>query len=149
MRLAAVLIAALALPACGGGEEEAGPGAGDPPRACTQIGCAGGVQVDVVDERARARGVLVVRVCVDGECARQELPADPAERRGLHFELEVPDADTAEVTVRVRRAGGRILGRGETSAPVERSRPNGPDCPPECRHVRVRLDPATGGLAAG
>jgi hypothetical protein len=149
MRLATALIAALALSGCGAGEEEAGPDAGDPPRACTQIGCAGGVQVELVDEPGRVRGVLVVRACVGGECARQELPADPADRRGLHFDLPVPDAGTAKVRVAVRRASGRLLGRDRLAAPVERSRPNGPGCPPECRHVRVRLDPATGGLQAG
>jgi hypothetical protein len=35
---------------------------------------------------------------------------------------------------------GRVLRRSAVTAPVRRSKPNGPRCPPTCFQVAVRID---------
>ena len=98
----------------------AGPAGRD--QACTAIGCADGVYVQV-DEA----GERPLEACVGATCSA---PGGPV------LWVKVPVDGEVEVVVRVAGGGDevdRIIGTPTTR------RPNGPTCDPECRTVRLRL----------
>jgi hypothetical protein len=102
---------------------------------CTAIGCSDGVALDGTEFRAERDEWLTLRACVEGSCVEER-----AELSSLGVRLDVPDnRDEVSVTFTVRDADGRVLLDAEGTGRVRVNRPNGDDCPPECRFVRVRL----------
>jgi hypothetical protein len=134
---AAVLVAACSRPA------PARPAPAPPapaPRACTQIGCASGLQV--VIDGAPAGAFRVEARAEDGEERARECAAPEACGR-IFFADFVPPA----VTVRV--IAGDAVSSTTVRPDVVTLQPNGPGCPPTCRVARVEVPwPAAGGAAA-
>ena len=112
-------VLALGAAACGGGDEN----------VCTEIGCASGVNVQVTSTSTRLLSVTVA----SAEGTLSEFRCD-TEQNCLTF---IPDVTPAEITVTVRTSGGTIT---RTIQPnYIANRPNGPNCPPECRQASVTL----------
>jgi len=103
---------------------------------CTEAGCFDGVSFDGPEfEAARDDELLTVRACVEGKCAEQR-----TDFSGLGVGVDVPDdRDDVSVTFTVLDDDGRVLLDAAGTGRVDVNRPNGDDCPPECRFVRVRL----------
>lgn len=103
-----------------------------PVRACTLIGCSDGITVVVQNAPATPYTVEVTRE--DGTRRTARCEAAGGCGAGLLFE----GISDARVTIRV------IIGDAGASSSVVRpgyveSRPNGPGCPPTCRHARVQV----------
>jgi hypothetical protein len=140
-------LAALAVAAIGcGGSDEASSGATDPGTAgkeahvCTEIGCTSGLFLDIRAVQRKLPRAERVKVCLRERCRV----------------YAVAKTDIVSLTVRGLREGQRVavrlvafdrngeaLLRRRTHAPVRKLKPNGPDCPPTCFQVAVRLDPQT------
>jgi len=99
---------------------QAGPAGQD--QACTLIGCANGVEVQVDEPGERP-----LEACVGATCS---LPSGPV------LWVEVPVDGEVEVVVRVAGGGDEV---DRTTARPTPRRPNGPTCGPECKTVRLRL----------
>jgi hypothetical protein len=98
---------------------------------CTEIGCWDQVTVELEGPLA---GSFAVTAIGDGEqpvvidCS----PTEPCGRR-----LVLAGFAPASLTVTYTDSAGSLV---ETFTPdYDRSRPNGPDCPPECRQATVLL----------
>jgi len=102
-------------------------------RVCTEIGCRSGLQVNF---NAPAASVVRVEIRVNGpgsqpvvvyECGTTSLGCS----NGAFF----PDFSAAAASITVVTASGSQT----TSMPIEYTltRPNGPDCPPECSNATV------------
>ena len=107
---------------------------GAPPvgQACTLIGCSDGITVVVTNAPATAYSVEVI--LPDGTA--RTTSCDIAGQCGNGLFVENVSAE--QVTI-------RVSGGGRTTSQVVRpqyaeSQPNGPDCPPTCRHARVQVD---------
>jgi len=123
-----VLAAALGLGACGGGV----------PRGCTLKDCGSGATVLLPRLDAPDGATLAVRVCADGRC--QDGQMQPVSNSDLQAEVAVPLEDgSVELEITVRDERGTLVARGRGAATVQVTYPNGPDCLPVCRRVRVRL----------
>ena len=131
-RRLAALIAATAIVGCGAEDT----GSGD----CTAAGCSSGVAVKVSRLSVPDSRLVTLRACVDRRCRSVRASAGDASRYGVQVDvpLEMPRGEAA-VTVVVRDPNGQVLLRATGSAPVEVVRPNGPDCPPVCQLMRVRV----------
>ena len=111
-------------------------GGTDPaPIACTEIGCASGVHIQLDRLPSEARSA---RVCVDGRCGRKQ-PLSPGSGGGF-VEARLPKGKRrarASVGVRivVLDREGRVLARSRTRGRVRRTQPNGGGCPPVCFQV--------------
>lgn len=105
-------------------------------QGCTEAGCSDGVGLDGPALEAGRNEWLTLRACVDGECAEER-----ADSSAFGVGVDVPeDRDDVAVTLTVLDDDGRVLLDAEGTGRVEVNRPNGDDCPPECRFVRVRLE---------
>ena len=123
----------------------AGTGADPPPIACTEIGCASGVHIELDRLPAEARSA---RVCVDGRCGRKQ-PLPPESAGGGFVEARLPKGKrraNASVGVRIVLLDreGRVLTRSRTRARVRRTQPNGSGCPPVCFQVGLGYRRDTG-----
>jgi hypothetical protein len=113
---------------------------GPPPVACTEIGCTSGVFLDVSPLHRKLPRAERVKVCLRRRChtyALAKIDLVSFSVRGLR--------EGRRVGVRLVALDGRgaALLRRRVRAPVRKVRPNGPDCPPTCFQVAVRLDPKT------
>lgn len=89
-----------------------------------------------VDSRA-----LTVRACINDQCAEQHYGLGRSgEFTDGGVAMAVPDTDEVAVRVKLIDGAGRILADTRGTGIVEHVHPNGDDCPPECRTVRVRID---------
>lgn len=103
---------------------------------CTAMGCSDAVTVDVGAVAPGGDGAMV-DLCVDGRCVERDLEgAHPVVSAPLG---EVPAGETVQVTVGVDGGTGRDPFRTVTAATVTSYRPNGPDCPGECRVVALTI----------
>ena len=109
---------ALALAVTGCGQSGSAGGSRD----CTLIGCSDQVTV-MVDQP----GGRPLQACVGTVCSP---PGDVLVVDGVTL------GDTVDVVVRVDRGGVEVA---RATATPSRVRPNGADCPPECRSARLRL----------
>ena len=119
--LAGVMLA-LAVLGCGQAGEGVKAGNGGSLRACTQIGCSNRVEVTVDQPGERP-----LEACVAGACSP---PGDVLTIVGVQL------GDVVEVVVRVAGGGDEVA---RTTAMPSDVRPNGLDCPVECRVVKLRL----------
>ena len=132
---------ALALLGCGDDESaDAGPGGGAGrglPRACTEIGCASGLYLDVRAVRKELPAATGLRMCLASKCRRFGLGRTDVVAMGLRGL-----GQRQRVTVRMVVLGedGEVLARRRAVAPVRRSRPDGPGCPPVCFQIAVHLE---------
>jgi hypothetical protein len=131
--------AALALAACGDDEpanaRTDGPGDGAP-HACTEIGCASGLYLDVRAVRKELPAARRVRICIDAKCRAFDL----ADRFVMMGAKGLRDKEQVTVRMVVLGRDGTVLARRRAEAPVRRSRPNGPGCPPVCFQIAVHLE---------
>jgi hypothetical protein len=136
------LALALALAGCGD-RNRSDTTATPTEQACTEIGCAPeGVDLDF--QRTPTGNVEVVLCVEDRKCVRDESRGAPLQNIGDFLPKRI---DRVRVAVIVRK-DGREIARVARRFPVRISRPNGPDCPPPCRYVRLRLDVPTRTLEA-
>jgi len=132
------ILAVLTLAGCRDGDSAQAPTATPAQRACTEIGCAPeGVELDF--QRIPSGNVEVVLCVEDRKCVHEEGHGAPLQLVGDFLPKGI---DRVRVAVTVRK-DGRELVRLTRRFPVRISRPNGPDCPPPCRYVRLRLDVPT------
>lgn len=149
-RLALAAVMLIASAACG---SPPGPGGAV---ACTQIGCDSGVTFAVSGVGLDAGGgTVVAEACFDGRCERARYTQEAngaAEWDNTQLQLFVgPDSvevmlrlpeddydpDAAyDVSLELRVDGGEPM-RLDRRVHLERSQPNGPDCPPVCWQARV------------
>ena len=118
--VAATLVMLLAGPACNVVD----------PRACTLIGCPG--LVVEVTGAAALTPVTVVVTAPDGS-TRSATCIGASGTCPVSF----PDFTPANLTVRV--SSGTQSTELTVQPAYELTRPNGPDCPPECRGTRVAV----------
>ncbi|HEY0674163.1 MAG TPA: hypothetical protein VGD27_17945 [Longimicrobiales bacterium] len=98
-------------------------------RACTEIGCSNGLAIEVSSGLQQAITVHVRSGTQTLHTFRCE-PNQPCQ-------AFVADQTPAQVTIVVDAPEGEL---SKTYQPEYRTnRPNGPDCPPECRQATVRL----------
>jgi hypothetical protein len=114
-----------------------GGGGGPPVRACTEIGCASGLYLDVRAVRRELPEAERLRVCLAAKCRGFDLDRTDLVAMGLRG---LGERQRVAVRMVVLDAAGEPLARRRTTAPVRRSRPNGPGCPPVCFQVAVRLE---------
>jgi len=112
---------ALALVVAGCGQSGGSGGS----RECTLIGCSDQMSV-VVDQP----GERPLEACVGAVCS----PPGEVLSIGQNGNLRLGDA--VEVVVRVAGGGAEVA---RTTVPPVPVRPNGEECPPECKAVRLRL----------
>jgi hypothetical protein len=140
--LLVTVLAAVALAGCGDeGTADAngggGGGGGGGPVACTEIGCASGLYLDLRPLDHRLPAARRVRICVADQCRTFGLGgANIADMRVAGLK----ERDRVRVRMTVLGEDGRALRRSTVTAPVRRSKPNGPRCPPTCFQVAVRID---------
>ena len=118
--VAATLVLLLAGPAC----SIIGPG------ACTLIGCTG--LVVEVTGAASLTPVTVVVTAPDGSTRTATCAGASGTCLASFF-----DFTPASLTVRV--SSGSQLTERTVQPAYQLTRPNGPDCPPECRGARVTV----------
>jgi hypothetical protein len=154
--LVPIALVLLSCASCGGESKSVIPGVGT--KACTELGCENGVNVDFV---LRDRGSYVFVVTVDGSkttCrATLPLPRDsfdacdrsevflglvgsqlPAEQQSIEG-LKLPAATNATtIAIEATRDGVSIGAKTFKPAYDVRPGPNGPDCEPkECKLART------------
>ena len=138
-----VLAVVVLVPAgCGDEGDEARPAdrGGGGGVICTEIGCSSGLYMDLGAIGRGPPGAERVRICVESACRSFALGNAPiADMRvaGLKERVRVP------VRMTVHGRDGRILRRNAVFAPVRRTQPNGPECPPTCFQIAVRIDPGS------
>lgn len=116
------------------GPAEPGPTA----RVCTEIGCNSGVFADLSKLRSAEPSVDKVELCLGSTCdtfTREEFSYAGVVNRRLKGE------GLRRATLVGFDESGNVVLRDSLSAPSVRSQPNGPDCPPVCFSVQVRVDP--------
>jgi hypothetical protein len=139
----AVLAVVVLVPAgCGDEGDEAPPAdrGGGGGVICTEIGCSSGLYMDLGAIGRGLPGAQRVRLCVESACRSFPLGNAPvADMRVAGLK------DRARVAVRMTVTGrdGRTLRRSSVVAPVRRTQPNGPECPPTCFQIAVRIDPGS------
>jgi hypothetical protein len=134
---AAILLLPLSLllcAACAKPESDAGPGAATGEaqpgaRACTMIGCENGVTVQLASVPAVPFSVELTPT--GGAPTIKECTAATACGSELFFAGVSADS----VTVKVTSPAGESVTRAKAEYAV--TRPNGPQCDPECRQARV------------
>jgi hypothetical protein len=108
----------------------------EPAQVCTEIGCHSGLTIQLEGTIPEAYSV---EISVPGdEPFRVECPqgGEPVYCEGDR--LFLAERTPEEVTVRVSWEDNSVV---ETLQPTyETIRPNGPDCPPECRQAEVKLN---------
>lgn len=142
MTVAVLAVGVLVLAGCGdeGDEVQPADGGGGGGVICTEIGCSSGLYMDLGAIGRGLPGAERVRICVESACRSFPLANAPiADMRVAGLK------DRARVPVRMTVTGrdGRILRRSAVVAPVRRTRPNGPECPPTCFQIAVRIDPGS------
>ncbi|HVM20009.1 MAG TPA: hypothetical protein VM307_08615 [Egibacteraceae bacterium] len=123
---------------------------------CTEIGCYSGVTFAVSGVGLDASGGRVVaEICVDGDCERARYRQRPdgsarwnnprvdmsvsEDRVEVTFHLDGEDYDEAtahDVSLWLRVDGGDPISL-QREVHLERSQPNGPNCPPVCWQARI------------
>jgi hypothetical protein len=81
---------------------------------------------------------LAIQVCADGRCQGGTV----RQTSGSDLRADVPvalEGGSVELAVTVRDGRGTLIARARGTGIVQVSYPNGPDCPPVCRRVQVRL----------
>ena len=104
--------------------------AGEPERVCTLLGCNNGVAVEVNNSLQQSVTVTVQA----GAQVIHTFQCDPGQPCRAFVDNQTPE----EVTVHVQTAQGTV---SRTYRPeYKMNRPNGPDCPPECRQATVTVN---------
>jgi hypothetical protein len=120
----ATLVMALALAACASRQPEE-----EAQRVCTMIGCNNGLAVEV---NSSAQQSLTINVQA-GTQTLHTFRCEPGQPCRAFIDNQTPE----QVTVHVQSASGTV---SKTYRPEYRmNRPNGPDCPPECRQATVTV----------
>jgi hypothetical protein len=134
--------AAAVLIGCGDGEDSPArtPTAGPSPVACTEIGCESGVFLDIRPVRKRLPEAERIKLCLRKKCRSYSLARVDLVNlsvRGLR------EGQRVSVRLAVFGRGGEVLRHSAIRAPVRKAQPNGPECPPTCFQVGVRLNRET------
>ncbi len=99
------------------------------PRACTLIGCQSGLTLDLSGDLPAD---FTIRLSADSDSTRT-IECDPAHP----CEPTVFVSDFTPPRVFIEIDGADLGFRQEFVPEYVTSRPNGPDCPPECRQARL------------
>lgn len=141
--LLALAAAALVLGGCGGDSSSTGTaiaggpdGPSVPGKACTEIGCASGLFVDLSGVTQAEPAAKRVRLCLESKCQTFK-PGDPL---AMVTELQIGKAGPVKVSMTVMGAGGKILHREQTTQTLKRVQPNGKSCKPVCFQVSLNVD---------
>ncbi len=105
------------------------------PRACTLIGCDSALRVEFPDPLPEGATITLEPVDPDGQAVSFTCTATSPCESLLVARDFTPDA----LTVRIQ--GGGVDHVEAFTPDYTVSRPNGPDCPPECRHATIFVDP--------
>ena len=100
-----------------------------PVRACTKVGCSSGLAVEVTNSLQQAVTVNVR----SGNQIIHTFRCEPGQPCRSFIENQTPE----RVVVSVQYSGGPVS--KEFTPVYQMNRPNGPDCPPDCRQATVTL----------
>lgn len=123
--MAALLAGAMAQLGCGG---------------CPEVGCSSGVEVHYTTTDVGGASQVTVQACVAGNCRSSRRELVPGAHSVLLGIGDFTGKENVGVSVTIRDRTGRVLVRAQGQGPVVEFRPNGPNCPPPCYVVRVRVD---------
>jgi hypothetical protein len=98
---------------------------------CELVGCTGGLWVQLEGSLPDS---FTVEVLVEENVLRAQHFANAGDDRGAFFRDFYPE----EVTIRVSWATASVTASAQPD--YRKWRPNGPDCPPECRMAEVVVD---------
>jgi len=131
-------------------------------RFCTEVGCDSQLTIELSKVDITPEATYGIEICIDGDCATATITIDvadpetgriilgrsgpsPGPRSGQilmwverdSIEYFLPEREygaSASVAFVLRDADGSVLAETEegTEVPLERSQPNGPECPPIC-----------------
>ena len=141
------ICAAALLAGCGEKDEPSFDAGSDQPPgvACTEIGCDSGLFLDLAPVKKNLPAAQRIELCLDTTCRSYDLSridlvnlTDEGLREGQQV----------EVRMTIYGSGDAVLRRSAIPATVRKAQPNGPECPPTCFQVPVRLDPETQQLVA-
>jgi hypothetical protein len=104
----------------------------EPSRVCTEIGCEDGLAVEV-NHSLQQSFTVTVRA---GTQALHTFRCDPGQACRAFVASQTPE----EVTIVIDAGGGQPLVSRSYRPEYRLHRPNGPDCPPECRQATVVLN---------
>jgi len=139
-----------------------------PGRMCTAAGCDSLLTIELTDVDVQPEETYDVEVCVDDRCAVETITIDIrhpgtgevtrgesertpgtvegwmlvwAEDDRVEYYLPSHDyGDVARVSFALSDATGNVLASiSDVEVPLERSQPNGPDCPPVCFWGRLAV----------
>lgn len=103
----------------------------EPQQICTLIGCENGLAVEVNHSLQQS---FTVNVRVANQTVHT-FRCDPGQQCRAFVANQTPD----EVTVSVDAGGGQPPASRTYRPEYRMNRPNGPDCPPECKQATVTL----------
>ena len=103
----------------------------EPQRICTLIGCENGLAVEV-NHSLQQSFTVNVRV---GAQTIHTFRCDPGQPCRAFVSNQTP----GEVTITIDAGGGQAPVSRTYRPEYRMNRPNGPDCPPECRQATVTL----------
>ncbi|MDA0185336.1 hypothetical protein OJ997_33835 [Solirubrobacter phytolaccae] len=114
-------------------------GCGEASVDCTAVGCGSGVTVwGIPAIEAEADDVTRIEVCADTVCETTRYGGPIGDNASVAAAL--PKTDSVELTVTIRDPAGKVVATGRVRTGVDVLHPNGPDCPPECRHAIVAFE---------
>ena len=136
----------------------------DMEQVCTEIGCTSLLTIELNEVDITPNATFDIEICVDKDCATENIAIDkrePGTGEITHGEShsthapgrmlvwvaedridyylpgeEYPESATVTFSL-VDNADGSVLAQTATEVPLERSQPNGPDCPPVCFFGRM------------
>ncbi|WAS97959.1 hypothetical protein [Nannocystis punicea] len=162
LRAPVPVLALLLLGACSKGQvEPTDPGGGG--KVCTEIGCIGGLRIELQPSSGwpagdytfafaldgvpvTCKGALPLRACDAGPSLTCDVPdrvqigesgcALPPEQHGF-ADIQIPSSPAA-VQLEIRR-GEETIYAGDITPTYVESRPNGPGCEPVCRGATAQV----------
>lgn len=141
----------------------------DDTRMCTAVGCDSILTIELSEVDITPEATYDVEICVKGDCTTETITIDvpypgtgeidrgETEKKsgtlagrmlvwadGDYIEYHLPEGDyssSAFVTFTLTDADGSVLAQTDdtTEVSLERSQPNGPDCPPICFSARMTV----------
>jgi hypothetical protein len=107
---------------------------------CTVVGCASGVQIDLLSLPLLPGDASVITVCVEKEC--QETRPESSPLQFVQASSRIKKETAVVVTVTMTGPDGTTLVADSITTDLVKNEPNGPKCGPTCYSGRLRVTSA-------